>query len=152
MPGRSWTSFLVPPQGQVKRVSRAPTYLHPVSPLFKRVLRRSLQVLTDGHELSAGVELHDVAREHAEVDHLADVAGLAGKCRIGRRMFVDQVDLLRTDREAATLALEHVRCAYEPRDELAGRVLVELGGGGHLLDAALVEDGDPVAHRERFVL
>src|SRR3954452_4294723 len=32
----------VPPLGQSERMLRAPTYLDPVTPLFKRVLRRSL--------------------------------------------------------------------------------------------------------------
>ena len=61
-------------------------------------------------------------------------------------------DLLRADREPAAVALEHVRDADEAGDELGQRALVDLGGRADLLDPAVVEDGDPVAHRERLVL
>ena len=52
----------------------------------------------------------------------------------------------------AAVALEDVRDADEAGDELGLRMLVDLGRRADLLDPALVEDGDPVAHRERLFL
>ena len=52
----------------------------------------------------------------------------------------------------AAVPLEHVRDADEAGDELARRMLVDLGGRADLLDPALVEDGQPVAHRQRLLL
>ena len=40
----------------------------------------------------------------------------------------------------------------KPADELVGRVLVDLRGRADLLDAALVEHGQAVAHRQRLLL
>ena len=62
------------------------------------------------------------------------------------------MDLLRPDREAAAVALEHVRDADEAGDELGLRLLVHLRRRADLLDPALVEHGDAVAHRERLFL
>ncbi len=45
-----------------------------------------------------------------------------------------------------------LRDADEADDELVGRLLVQLDRRADLLDAALVEDRDPVAHRQRLVL
>ena len=50
------------------------------------------------------------------------------------------------------IPFEQVRHADEARDELGARVLVDLGGRPDLLDAAAVEDREPVAHRQRLVL
>ena len=61
-------------------------------------------------------------------------------------------DLLRAHREAAAVALEHVRDADEAGDELGRRALVDLGGRADLDDPALVEDRQAVAHRQRLLL
>ena len=52
----------------------------------------------------------------------------------------------------APVALEHVRDADEAGDELGRRALVDLGGRADLLDPAVVEDREAVAHRERLLL
>ena len=61
-------------------------------------------------------------------------------------------DPLRPDAEAAAVALEDVRRADEAGDELGRGPLVDLLRRADLLDAALVEDGDVVAHRQRLLL
>ena len=50
------------------------------------------------------------------------------------------------------LAGQQVRGADEAGHEPRRRALVDIGRGADLLDAALVEDGQPVAHRERLLL
>src|SRR5437899_9946516 len=79
----------VPPLGQIKRVSRVPLQAHPVAPLIKRVLRRSLEVLADRDEASTRVEVDQEPGDHAQVDDLADPSGLgidavARRARPGR--------------------------------------------------------------------
>ena len=69
-----------------------------------------------------------------------------------RSAVVEDPDLLGPDREAAPVALEHVRDADEAGDELGRRALVDLGGRADLLDLALVEHGEAVAHRQRLLL
>ena len=49
-------------------------------------------------------------------------------------------------------ALQHVRDADEAGDELGRRTLVHLGRRADLLDPAVVEDGEAVAHRQRLLL
>ena len=61
-------------------------------------------------------------------------------------------DLLRSHRVPPAVALEHVRHADEPRDELALGVLVDLRRRPDLLDSPLVEHGQAVGHRERLLL
>ena len=109
----------------------------------------------------AGVELDDRVGAGPEVDDLAHPA----RERPPRRASTDvagRVDaqLLRAYGELAVGA-EHPRAASPPirlevptkpaTNGLAGR-LVELDRGGDLLDPALVEHRDPVAHRERLLL
>ncbi len=65
---------------------------------------------------------------------------------------IEHPDLLRADREAPAVALQHVGDADEAGDERVRRVLVDLGGRADLLDPALVEHGEAVAHRERLLL
>ena len=48
--------------------------------------------------------------------------------------------------------LEHVRDTHEAGDELARRPLVDLGRRPDLLDLAVVEHGEAVAHRQRLLL
>ena len=70
------------------------------------------------------------------------------------------VKLLRTDAEGAPpsghafglVVAEQVGGADEAGDEGVGGLLVDLAGGADLLDAALVEDRDPVAQGERLLL
>ena len=72
------------------------------------------------------------------------VAGIAG--RVER-------DPLGPDAEAAAVALDDVRGADEARDELGCRAARRPRlGRADLLDPALVEDGDLVAHRQRLLL
>src|SRR5205807_6038321 len=80
--------------------------------------------------------------DHAALGHQA-VAGFAPG---------QQPNLLWTDREPAATPVEHVRSTDEAADEWSSRTLVDLFRGAHLLDASLVEHGDPIAHRERLVL
>ncbi len=49
-------------------------------------------------------------------------------------------------------AVEHVGGADEVGDEAVGRILVDVTRRADLLDAALVEDGESVAQRQRLVL
>ncbi len=82
---------------------------------------------------------------------------LAGSRRRARRA---DVNLLRAQAECPCLAEhcpgrltgEQIGGAYESGDELGGRLFVDLSGGGDLLDAAGIEDGHPVRHRERLFL
>ena len=53
---------------------------------------------------------------------------------------------------AACRAVDQVGAAHEPRDERARRPLVDVLRGAHLLDPALVHDGDAVGHGQRFLL
>ena len=63
-----------------------------------------------------------------------------------------QLDPFRAHREAAAVALEDVRRADEAGHELGRRARVDVEWRADLLDAALVEDRDVVAHRQRFLL
>src|SRR5262249_40874575 len=82
-----------------------------------------------------------------EIDGRADDAGFP----LGR-VTGQHPDLLRSDREAATAALEHVRRADEASDELRRRMFVQVRRRAYLLDLTEVEDGDAVAHRQRLFL
>ncbi len=62
------------------------------------------------------------------------------------------MNLLGADRDPPPVAVEHVRDADETGYELRLRMLVHLRGRAELLDASIVEDGHPVAHRERLFL
>ena len=46
----------------------------------------------------------------------------------------------------------HARSADEPRDELVGRALVDVGGRAHLAQAPLLHHGDAPSHRHRLDL
>src|SRR5206468_7248265 len=84
---------------------------------------------------------------HAHVDDVADAAELAAAG------FVEvHPDLLRSDRELSAVPLEHVRDTDEAGDELGRGTLVDLGRRADLLDPALVEDREAVAHRQRLLL
>src|SRR5207247_9296881 len=61
-----------------ERVLGPPLQAHPPTLGLERLLRGGLEVLLDDAELAPGVELDDVAREHADVDDLADSARLDG--------------------------------------------------------------------------
>src|SRR5581483_7173893 len=101
------------------RVLRAPLQADPL-PLFReRLLRGRLEVLADDDELPAGIEVDDVARDHADVDDLPDRSGLAVSA-------IAHPDLLGPDRDAFPLTLDDVRDTDEARDELRLRMLVHL--------------------------
>ena len=79
---------------------------------------------------------------------------LAGARSGGRRQHLPggarrmDVVIVRT----ADLGGEEIVFADEARDEQIGRPVVERARRAALLDAALVEDGDPVGHGQRFAL
>ena len=114
--------------------------------------------------VAPGVELDDRVRARAEVDDLADDAGrdahVAGR-RVGASASACMQQLLGADHERAGLT-EHLlaRPAPSSRFEVPTKpatkadagLLVELDRCRELLDAALVEDRDAVAHRERLLL
>ena len=69
-----------------------------------------------------------------------------------RRAVGEHADLLRPHGVPPAVPLDDVRDPDEPCDELALGVLVDLRRRPQLLDAAAVEDGDPVAHRQCLFL
>src|SRR2546422_2602435 len=131
----------------LKGVLGTPLEAHPPAPRLERLLGGRLEVLPDDGELAPGVELHDVPREHADVDDVADATQLAVAGLIEMHP-----DLLRTDGELPAASLEHVRDADEAGDELGRGTFVDVGRGADLLDPALVEDREAIAHRERLLL
>ena len=84
---------------------------------------------------AALVELDLEARGLADVARVDDGPGL-GVHALGGVAAGQDPDLLGPDREAAAVALEHVRDADEAGDELGQRALVDLGGRADLLDPA----------------
>src|ERR671931_1601389 len=118
----------------------------------ERLGRGGLEVLPDDLELTATVELDDVASHHPGVDDFPDPArlGVLAAARPGSGF--GHMNLLGPDGEAPSAPLDHVRDADEARDECVRGVLVHLRGRADLLDASLVEDGETVAHRQRLVL
>src|SRR3954467_14839612 len=123
---------------------------------FERLARRRFEVLSNDHQLSTLVEVDRVARDHSDVVDGADAPALGIGPGLGRFVLFEHADLLRTDREASRVPvprpLEHVRDADEARYELGLRMLVDLGRRSDLLDLAVVEDREPVAHRQRLLL
>src|SRR5581483_8300862 len=97
----------------------------PLAPLLDVV-----EVLLHDDDVVAGIERDDVAREAADVDDVADHARLAG---------LAEGDLLGPHGDAAPVALEDVRRADEPGDELSLRALVHVLRRADLLDAAVAE-------------
>ena len=71
------------------------------------------------------------------------------RCRLAVAV---QLDPLGADRDPTPAAFDDVRRADEPGDEFGRRPLVDLVGGADLLDPPVVEDGEVVAHRQRFLL
>src|ERR1044072_164229 len=133
------------------RVLRAPghEYLPPL--LGGRVCRCALRVLSYDLKLAATLERDRVAGHHAGVGDIGDPARLCAQA-VGFGAAFEQLDLLGTDREAAAVALEQVGDADEAGHELALGPLIELDRRADLLDPAIVEHGDPVAHTQRLVL
>ncbi|MNB95412.1 hypothetical protein D3C75_425850 [compost metagenome] len=99
-------------------------------------------------------EVDPVAHEGAEVLHLADLAGPARCAGLG------EPDPLRAHHHLASIAaqaagllpLEQVDGADEAGDEGGGGGVVDSIRRGYLLDLALIEDADAVAHGERLLL
>src|SRR5919108_5284672 len=114
--------------------------------------RRRFEILADDLELAALVQLDDVAGHHPGVDDIPNVAGLGVRVAARSGPGFSHVDLLRPDGEAPAGTLDYVRDAHEPGDERVGWPLIDLGRAAELLDPATVEDGQAVAHRQRFVL
>src|SRR6266480_7213562 len=129
-----------------------PGDVHGPSPGFERFGGRGLQVLAHRGEGPARFQRYLVAGEHAEVHDVLDPAAL-DVAALRRFLAVgQQVDLLWADREMAPAAFQQVGHADETRDEIAGGPLVYLDRRAELLDVALVEHGQAVAHGERFLL
>src|SRR5689334_5003703 len=148
--------LLLFPRLDCERVLWAPREANPPAAGFERLARGRFEVLSDHHQRSTFVELDRVARDHADVDDVADLPGLGLGAGLGRVVLGKQADLLRTDREAAGRSvpgsLEEVRDTHEPGHELGLWMLVHVGGRADLLDLALVEDSETVAHRQRLLL
>src|SRR5215470_13789474 len=83
------------------RVLRPPREADPLALLCERLLRGRLEVLPDDHELAAGVEIDDEARDHADVDDLAHGPGLSFA-----RPVVAHPNLFRPDGDAPAIALQ----------------------------------------------
>ena len=82
-----------------------PLEAHPPTPGLERLLRGRLEVLFDDGELAPGVELHDVPREHADVDDVANDAELRLLSR--RRLLLGGHDVVGFDpAEAARKVIE----------------------------------------------
>ncbi|CRH63869.1 Uncharacterised protein [Chlamydia trachomatis] len=90
--------------------------------------------------------------------HQRDVLTLGG--RAARALFTGHDERLaqRLDRHGPRLAhlhnlhIEEVRTPNEVGDEDRRGMQVDLGGRGHLLDAARIHDDDPIGHRHRLGL
>src|SRR5262245_10987010 len=132
-------------------VLAVPADAHAATPLLERLLRGHLEVLADDLEVAALIQLDDEARDHPDVRDVADESLLDSEAvrALGLR---EDADLLGSDREALTVPLHDVRYAHEAGDELVGRVLVNVCGGPDLLDAAVAEHGQAVAHGQRLPL
>src|SRR5438045_5717081 len=137
-------------------------------------------LLNDGHVCPAGV--HDIFPGAAKIDRLLDRTGqLVFALRYGLAWTIDRCPLgpdryedLLPIRDAAAVssaqiesAARHLapvrrhlrdcagkqtRFADEVCNEPRSWVLVEIGRRAELLDAAIIEYRDPVAHRQRFFL
>src|SRR5471032_722831 len=118
--------------------------LGPPAEVHARAAREARAVvLADDRQLLAGIGVDEVTRERADEDDVRDHPGFAAP--VERDAFGPNAD-------APPVALDDVRRADEPGDELCCGALVDLARRSDLLDAALVEDGDVVAHRQRFFL
>ena len=130
-----------------------PAQPHTASLPLEHLARATLEVLADHGQLAARVQLDVVAGDRSDVDaRRGSVPSSTCDARLRLLTVAEQADLLRPHREPAAVTLEHVRDADEAGDELAGRVLVHLGRRPDLLDPALVEDREAVAHRQRLLL
>src|SRR6266568_4972429 len=113
---------------------------------------QGLGVLPADHQLAAGVKVHHVAGEDARVDHIADLARLGVRAGRLRLALPGQRELLRPHGNRVAVPLDQVGDADEAGHERGPRLLVDLDGAADLLDAALVEHRDAVAHGQRLFL
>src|SRR5262245_2425327 len=116
---------------------------------FARVV---FEVLLEHLQLAPSVECHVVPRDGPDVLDVVNDARLDVQPVAGLAAVFDEIDLLRSHRVPAPIPLEDVGDPDEPRDELALGMLVDVGRRPDLLDPALVEDRDPVGHRQRLLL
>src|SRR5262249_18701188 len=98
------------------------------------------------------VEVDDVTREHPRVDDVSDPTGGGVPVVTARAAVERHADLLRPYGEDPPAAVQDVRRADEAGDERVVGPLVDGLRRTDLLDPALVEDGEPVAHRQRLLL
>src|SRR5215470_15774753 len=110
------------------------------------------RVLPADDQLAAGVQVHDIAGEDPRVNNVADPAWLY--LHPGRllRAAGEQGDLLGPYGHPAAVAFDEVGDADEPGHERRPRPLVYLDRGADLLDAALIQHRDAIAHRQRLLL
>src|SRR5207248_1603021 len=101
-------------------------------------------VLAAHDQLAAGLQRDDVAGEDADVNDVRDFAGFHVRAWWRLVVLGEEGDLLRPDGDLAAVALDEVGDADEAGHERRPRVLVHLGGGAGLLDAAIAHDRDAV--------
>ncbi len=119
---------------------------------ISRRSRETFHVLPDHGQGAARVQVDHVPCHGADVDHLPHPAGLSLHAQLGPVVLVEEADLLRPHGEVPTAPLGQVGDAHEAGHELRRRVLVDFDRGTDLLDAAVAEDGDAIAHRQRLFL
>src|SRR6188472_2962661 len=119
---------------------------------LEHLTRAFLEILCEHLELSSALECHVVPRDGTDVLHVTHDAALDVRPRLWKLPVQEDRDLLRSNRVAPPVALDHIRDTHEAGDELALGVLVDLGRRADLLDPSLAEDGEPVGHRERLLL
>src|SRR5262249_43516829 len=132
---------------QRRRVLRPPAEPHPPASLRERRGGRCVEVLLQDHEPLALLRLDHVAADRAEIGDLLYDPAARGTAGAGPLLLSLQEDLLGAHDVAAPPLLDDVRRAHETGDELVDRVLVDLARRPDLLEAAVREDRDAVAHR-----
>jgi len=113
--------------------------------------RFGFAVLAGELDRAAAVECHADPGDHPDVGDFRDPAGL-GVEAFSRLSGIQKADLFGADGESLSVAVESIRDADEIGHELVDRVFIEVTWRADLLDPSLVEDRDPVTHRQSFVL
>src|SRR5271165_4956373 len=133
------------------RLIRSPGDPHTLSPAVMRV-GRGTGVLPGDDKLAAAVEVDDVASQYACVADLADDACLNMAARRRLHTVVEQHDFLWPYGDQRAVSLDEIGDADEAGDERRLRPLVYLDRLSYLLNPAVVQHRDPVAHGQRFFL
>src|SRR5262245_15619552 len=119
---------------------------------LEHLARALLEVLREHLQLATTVERNVVPGDRPHVLDVADRAGLDMRPALGLLTLLEERKLLGAYGVAPAVALDDVRDADEPGDELALRMLVDLRGYADLLDPALVEHREAIGHRQRLLL